>query len=391
LPGSDVRRLFVAKGARVFYSGTLSILIPQYIIALGYSDLYLGVALVAILAGNVASNLALAYLEPRLGKKRVLQAFSVAIVASGIGLATLTPLPGILAACFLGNISTTGTEAGPFQSIEAGVLPDLAGGRAAEAFGRYNLIGYAASAVGALAAGAPALAPGGLTVYRVAFGGFAGLGVLLLAIYSRLDDPRLSEATPRLGFRGLEDRSRKDLTTLSALFSLDAFGGSFVSQYVLASWFLLQYGVSSGALGGIFFVASVIMALSVYGAALLARKLGNLRTMVYTHLVSNAFLVAIPLAGSLAGALVFLFLRQSLSQMDVPTRQALMTEMFRKDERVTAFALSNTARSVSSFAGGPVSTALIAAGLLSGMLFLGGFSKMAYDLAAFATYHRRFP
>jgi MFS family permease len=390
LPQTGVLQIYVAKGARVFYFGLLSILIPQYLLALGYSGLFVGVVLVAILAGNVVSNLALTYLETRLGKRRLLQAFSAMMVASGLGLAAYSSPALIVLACFLGNISTTGTEAGPFQSVEAGVLPGLSLGGAVEAFGRYNLIGYAASALGALSAGAPGVLPGGLLVYRALFAGFALVGALLLALYSTLQSPtfEVKAGRPDAGRLGVD--ARRDLRTISVLFSVDAFGGSFVSQYVLSSWFLLSYGVHSQELGGIFFATNAIVAVSVYGAARLARRLGNLRTMVYTHVVSNLFLVAIPLAGSLAGALVFLFLRQSLSQMDVPTRQALMAEMFNDEERVAAFAVSNTARSVSSFAGGPATTALMALGALSGLLFAGGVSKIAYDAAVYSVYRKRF-
>ncbi len=385
-----VAQVYAAKGVRVFYSGLLSILVPQYVHALGYSDYYLGVVLVAILGGNVVSNLVLTYFESRTGKRRFLQAFSLLVVVAGLSLAYSDSLPVIIIGCFLGNISTTGTEAGPFQSIEAGVLPEVAGGRAAEAFGRYNMIGYGASAVGALAAGAPGYFPGGLGVFRWLFLGFAIAGATLFVIYSTLRSQRFSEPTRRPGLEALSASARRDLTVLSGLFSIDAFGGSFVSQYVLSSYFLIVYHVQPEALAGIFFVTSIIVAGSVYAAARIARPLGNLRTMVYTHLLSNALLIGIPLAGSLAGAIAFLFARQSLSQMDVPTRQALMSEMFLPEERVAVFALSNTARSVSTFGGGPVATALLAGGLVSGLLLLGGFSKVFYDLAIFSVYRKRF-
>ena len=385
-----VAQVYVAKAVRVFYSGLLSILVPQYVLALGYSEVYLGVVLVAILGGNVASNLLLTYLESRASKRRFLQAFSLLLVLAGLGLAFSSSLAAIVICCFIGNISTTGTEAGPFQSIEAGVLPELAGGRVAEAYGRYNMIGYGASAFGALAAGSPGFFQGGMAVFQLLFLGFAICGGVLFATYSTLRSPHFSQPAHRPGLDVLSPTARKDLKALSALFSVDAFGGSFVSQYVLSSYFLIAYGVTSAALGGIFFVTSVIVAFSVYAAARIAQRLGNLRTMVYTHLFSNALLIGIPLAGSLVGSLAFLFARQSLSQMDVPTRQALMTEMFSSEERVAAFAVSNTARSVSTFAGGPVGTALLAEGLVSGLLLLGGFSKVFYDLAIFLAYRKRF-
>ncbi len=389
MPGTGTLQIYVAKGTRVFYSGLLSILIPSYLLALGYGGLYLGLVLVVILASNVFSNLALTYLENRWGRRHLLQIFSVLIIGSGALLASSSSIPIILLGSFLGNISTTGTEAGPFQSIEAGVLPELGGGSAVESFGRYNLVGYAASALGAFFGGSPDWIPGGMLVYRLLFAGFAIVGGILLIVYTSLHTDRF-EARGALATEPLTENSRRELTRLSGLFSIDAFGGSFVSQYVLSSWFLLTYGTSRETVGSIFFVTNIIVVFSVYGAAKIAEILGDLRTMVYTHLVSNAFLIAIPLAGSLPGALSLLFLRQAFSQMDVPTRQALMSEIFQDKERVRAFAVSNTARSVSAFAGGPVNTAFLASGFLSGLLFTGGLSKIAYDLLIYASYRKRY-
>jgi predicted MFS family arabinose efflux permease len=384
---SGLRQVYLAKGARVFYSYLLSIIIPTYLLAAGFSGFDVGLALVAILAGNVLSNLLVTYLEHRLGKRRLLQMFSVLMAVSGVLLAVQDSLGIILVSCFLGNISTTGTEAGPFQSIEAGILPELSSGSAAEVFGRYNLVGYAAASVGAFSAGAPNYLPGGILVFRGLFAGFAVLGVLLFLLYSSLRGGIFSEPAATPGIKALGDVARSDLAKLSALFSVDAFGGSFVSVYVLSAYFILTYKVSPW---WIFFATSIVVTISIYGASRIAQKIGNLRTMVSTHLVSNVFLVLIPLAGSLTVALAFLFLRQSFSQMDVPTRQALMAEMFQKEERVTAFAVSNTARNVSAFAGGPVNTLFLSMGLLSSILFVGGLSKMGYDLAIYTTYRKRF-
>jgi MFS family permease len=390
--GSVIARIYVAKAARVYVSGMLSILIPFYLAVLGYSAVFVGLALVAILAGNAFSNIALSYFERRLGRRRFLMVFSLLMVISGLALALGSGAALILAACFLGNISTTGTEAGPFQSVEAGILPDLTkGGSTSKAFGVYNLIGYLASSAGAFTASAPDFLGGGLVVYRGLFGVFAAAGVLLLVIYGSLTGIEAPEAPAgKTGLSGLDPLVKQEVVKLSALFSADAFGGSFVSQYVLTYWFHVSYGADLALLGSVFLATNLISALSVYGAAAIANKLGNLRTMFSSHMISNLFLLLIPFAGSLWGSLVFLFLRQSTSQMDVPTRQAFMGELFGQKERVTAFAITNTARSLSAFAGGPVSTLMFAMGLLSGPILAGGLSKVAYDIAIFGTYRKRY-
>ncbi|MDA4125308.1 MAG: MFS transporter [Thaumarchaeota archaeon] len=387
---SGPRSVYLAKGSRVFVSGLMSVMIPVYLNSMGYGPFFIGVALAAILAGNAASNIVLSYLVQRTGSRKLLQAFSLLMLGSGLLLAASTqPIP-ILLACFLGNVSTTGTEAGPFQSVEAGVLPELvAEGSAVKAFGRYNLIGYTASAFGTSALSVPGYLGSSLPVFRTLFIGFGVVGLLLFTIYTRLRFPTrkyIHESGPS----PLGPEARRDVTRLSGLFSVDAFGGSFVSQYLLSYWFTVVYGVPVSGLAAIFLFSNLISGASTYGAAVVAERLGNLRTMVYTHIPSSILLILIPFAGTLTAAVVLLFLRQSLSQMDVPTRQALMTEMFKESERVPAYAITNTVRSVGAFAAGPVSAGLLVLGLPSALLYLGGATKIGYDLSTYVVYRKRF-
>ncbi|MDE1858505.1 MAG: MFS transporter [Thaumarchaeota archaeon] len=382
--------VYVAKGVRVYVSGLLSIIIPFYLKVIGYGPFFQGVALVAILAGNALSNVAVTYLDALVGRRRLLQAFSLLMVVAGLVLAVDTSAAFILVACFLGNISSTGTEAGPFQSIEAGTLPELTPAQSSvKVFGRYNLIGYSAAAVGQLTSAGPGLLGNTLTSFHAVFVGFALAGVVLFAIYSRLHAIEGGRST-RPGLGDLGPQARKDLVALSGLFSVDAFGGVFVTTYLLSIWFNITYGLQLEVLGPIFFVAALVAAASTYGAALIAARVGNLRTMVYTHLVSSAFLVFMGLAGSLLPALGFLFLRQSFSQMDVPTRQALMSEMFQSKERVQAYAVTNTMRSAGSFVAGPVAAGILGLGLVSIVPFAGGGTKIIYDLMTYISYHKRY-
>ncbi|MDA4121420.1 MAG: MFS transporter [Thaumarchaeota archaeon] len=387
---TGLAQVFLAKGSRVYVSGLLSIVIPFYLSVLKYDLFFQGIALVAILAGNAFSNIAVTLLDATFGKWRLLQAFSLLMIGSGILLAADSSPLTILFACFMGNISTTGAEAGPFQSIEAGVLPELAPpGVAVRVFGRYNLIGYSAAAAGTLTSSVPGVLGNGLWAFKAIFLAFSFVGLLLLLVYSRLGGidagPR-----PKLGTQTVGPAARKEIIWLSGLFSIDAFGGVFVSTYLLSTWFHVTYGLQLAALGPLFSVASVIAAASTYGAALIAERIGNLRTMVYTHLVSSTFLLLIAVAGSFLFAAAFLFLRQSFSQMDVPTRQALMTEMFQREERVPAYAVTNTVRALGAFGGGPVAAGILASGFLSGILLVGGGTKVFYDLLIFLRYRKRF-
>ena len=382
--------IYVAKGARVFVSGLLSISLPFYLRSIGYGPFVQGLVLVAILAGNASSNMAVTYLDARVGRRRLLQIFSLLMVAAGAVLAVDEAVAAIFLACLAGNISSSGTEAGPFQSIEAGVIPDLSGeGSSVKAFGRYNMIGYSAAALGQLASSGPGIFGDSAASFHAVFAGFAVVGMILFAVYTRLGGLDAGRAA-RPGLANLGPQARKELLRLSGLFSLDSFGGVFVTTYLLSIWFSSIYGLQLESLGAIFFVASLVTAASTYGAAVIATRIGNLRTMVYTHIISNALLILMGLAGTLPLALLFFFLRQTMSQMDVPTRQALMAEMFRKEERVQAYAVTNTLRSAGSFVGGPASAVFLGLGAVSALPFAGGVAKVCYDLLTFASYRERY-
>ena len=389
---SDAAYVFVGKAARVFVFGLVSVMTPVYLAELGYPAFIVGVALAAILAGNVFSNILLTWFGDYVGRKRSLLIFSLLMLVSGVMLYSTTYLPLMLLAFFLGNVSTTGTEAGPFQSIEAGVLPNLVSKeRRNRAFGVYNLIGYSASSIGAFAASAPSYFQNSLLVFHLMYLLYGLVGLLLFILYLRLGsiDAVRTERKRRIGLGETSPEAKRDVANLSFLFSIDAFGGGFVSQSLLSYWFFFVYHVSLQNLGIIFLIVNIITAISTLGASFVADKLGNLRTMVFTHLLSNIFLILIPLTGSLLASLLFLFLRQSVSQMDVPTRQAFMVEIFNDQERVSANAITNTFRSISSVFGSPISGALLAINLVSIPILAGGSSKMLYDALIFFAYRRR--
>lgn len=385
---SELSLIMIAKGIRTFAFGMVSILTPIYISKLGYSPIYVGLAIFIIVAGNVTSNLLLTWYEGLIGRKRFLLTFSMLMFLSGIMLFLARSLWVIFPALFIGNISTTGTEAGPFQSIETGLIPRLTSGLwSGRAYSMYNMIGYGASSIGALASSIPSYFKDSLYVFRVMYLFYALIGLLLFTIYLMLSNVETSRRT--IGLKHLRSGSMSDIMKLSILFSVDAFGGGFVSQSIISYWFYITYHVSLKYLGIIFMVVSVITAISILSASFIAERIGNLRTMVFTHLISSIFLIMIPLAGSLTGSLLFLFLRQSTSQMDVPTRQAFMAQIFDDNERVTANAITNTFRSLSSLPGPFIVGLALSTGIISLPYIVAGSTKIAYDITIFMTYRKR--
>jgi predicted MFS family arabinose efflux permease len=388
---NSVTYIFVGKAARVFVFVLVSIMTPIYLTLLGYSAFYVGIALTVIIAGTVFSNILLTWYGDYIGRKRSLLIFSSLMFVSGTLLYSTTFFPLILLAFFLGNISTTATEAGPFQSIETGILPNMVSDeKRNRAFGVYNLIGYSAASVGAFAASAPSYFQNSFLVFRTLYLGYGVVGVLLILLYRRLRGIETTQREQRkVTLVSISPPTRGNITKLSLFSLIDAFGGGFVSQSLLSYWFYFVYNVSLTNLGIIFLVVNIITAISTLGASFLADRLGNLRTMVYTHLISSIFLILVPLAGSLLSSLLFLFLRQSISQMDVPTRQVFMTEIFNEQERIPANAVTNTSRSLGGLFGAPITGVLLATGLVAVPLLAGGFSKVLYDFLVFSSFRRK--
>ncbi|MGC8608032.1 MAG: MFS transporter [Vulcanisaeta sp.] len=378
--------LFV-KGLRTFVFGIVSVLTPIYLAMLGFSPIYVGVSLFFVVLGNVFSNILLTWFGDVIGRRRLLIIFSFLMFMSGVLLFSFSLYLVIALALFIGNVSTTGTETGPFQSVEVGVLPRFTGNRLGRVLGVYNLIGYSASSIGALASSLPAYLGNNLYVIRSMYLVYAIAGLVMIIVYSALGG--IESSRKGVGLRRLNRSAVIDIRNLSVLYSMDAFGGGLITQSLLSYWFYVRYGVSLRELGVVFMVVNIITALSLVIAPLIAERIGNLRTMVYTHILSNVFLILIPFAGTFPGSLAFLLLRQSVSQMDVPTRQAFMAQIFSDEERVAANAITNTARSISSLPGSPIVGDLISLGLYSLPFVISGSVKIIYDLTIYFMYRGR--
>jgi predicted MFS family arabinose efflux permease len=367
-----------------------SIMTPIYLAYLGYSPLLIGLSLAFMIGGNIISNVTLLWFESYIGRKTSLLLFSILMLLAGLLLYLTTNFFLMMLAFFISNMSTTGTEAGPFQSVEVGILPRVvSANRRNSAFGLYNLIGYSASSVGAFAASLPGYFGDNFIVFHIMYLFYGLAGFLIMLVYLRLGDIETNRTTMnRKSLFDISEKGRYNITKLSTLFAIDAFGGGLVSQALLSYWFFFVYGVSLKDLGLIFLVANIISALSMILASYIAERVGNLRTMVFTHITSNLFLILIPLAGTLSGSVSFLFLRQTTSQMDVPTRQAFMMGIFDDKERVPANAITNTSRIVSSIFGSPITGELLSLGFVSAPLILAGMTKILYDALIYQSYRK---
>jgi len=381
--------LLAARSLRMLSYGFLSVILALYLSAVGFSALQIGTLFTVALAGGAAATIAISLVADRWGRRTSLIVSSGLMAIAGVALATSTSFPLLLGFAALGTLSPSGQEIGPFQSLEQAALSEASAepGRAMP-YAWYNLAGYLAVAVGALAAGAvpAALQAAGWTplgAQRLLVWAFAAIGLALIGCYLPLspltEAPPGGAVAPEASRPGLH-RSRGVVLRLAALFGLDALAGGFVVQSLIAFWFHQRFGVGPERLGPLFFGTNLLSALSGLVAARLADRFGLLNTMVFTHLPSNVLLTMVPFMPSWPLAAVVLLARHALSQMDVPTRQAYTMVLVAPDERAAAAGLTNAVRPAASSLAPVVSGAALQAAA-SGLPFaLAGGLKVVYDV-----------
>jgi MFS family permease len=391
---ADGRLLFVTRSLRLFAYGFLSVVLVLYVAQLGLSETQIGLLLTLTLVGDTFISLWITTRADRRGRRSMLLLGSLLMIGAGVLFALTGNFLLLLLAAIIGVISPGGNEVGPFLPIEQAALTQIVPGeKRTQVFAWYNLLGSLATAVGALCGGglAQKAQEAGMTAlnsYRLEVVGYAVMGGVLGLLFSRLSPAvetvspvaKPAASSPQKDWVGLH-RSRKVVVKLAGLFSLDAFAGGFVLQSLVAYWFHLRFGVQPGTLGAIFFGANILAGISALSAASLAKRIGLIRTMVFTHIPSNILLILVPLMPNLPSAVIVLLLRFSISQMDVPTRQSYTMAVVDPDERSAAAGLTGIARTTGASLAPIFTGPLLAhAAWQSVPFFLSGGLKIVYDL-----------
>ena len=396
--GMDIRLLFATRIVRLFAYGLLSVILVLYLAALGLSTSKIGALITLTLLGDTLISLWLTIVADRMGRRNMLLVGAGLMLFAGVLFALSHSFIVLVIAATLGVISPSGNEIGPFLSIEQAALSEAVPfARRTHVFAWYNLVGSFATALGALVGGgiAQLLQSAGHTPiesYRVLVETYAGFGVLLAILFTRLSAaveasttarPLNSEVHIRFGLH----RSQGVVARLSALLALDAFGGGFVIQSLMAYWFHVRFGTEPALLGGIFFGANIFAGVSALLAARVAARIGLINTMVFTHLPSNILLILVPLMPNQHLAILMLLLRFSISQMDVPTRQSYVMAVVDPDERSAAAGVTSVVRSLGAAASPALAGFFLGSAALASIpFFLSGGLKIVYDLLLYRSF-----
>ncbi|EHK42894.1 hypothetical protein TRIATDRAFT_224933 [Trichoderma atroviride IMI 206040] len=431
----DVKLLCLQRFVRLFaYGGSTLVLVP-YLQALGISKTSIGLFMTLTLVGDVCISFVLTIVADGLGRKAVLSMGALMMSGSGVAFALCQNYWVLLAAAIFGVISPSGNEIGPFRAIEESVVAHLTEPASrSDVYAWYSLLGQAGVAFGLMTCGwviqfvSTSLQWEHVDAYRLAFLGYAAIGLLKMTLTLLLssaveadgkasatkkkvisDQVGNTETSPLIGSadangslqateqqngRGrlsslLPDISREGyaiMTSLSFFFAIDCLASGIISMSWITYFFRWRYGIKEGSLGSIFFVTSITSACSMLVASSLAKRFGNIKTMVFTHLPSSIFLSLIPAFPDVRLSLLFLWLRSSTASMDVAPRAAFLAAVIKPSERTAIMGIINVCKTVGTSLGPLLTGTLADHGLFWVAFVTAGCLKVSYDLGILAVF-----
>jgi len=380
-----INRILLGRTLRSFADGFIAIVLPAYLLALGMGQLEVGFISTATLLGSASMTLAVGRWGHRFSIRRLLLAAALLMAATGVAFAGLSAFWPLLLVSFFGTLNPSSGDASVFMPLDHTMLATASDRTGV--FARYSFLGTISGAVGALAAGLPEWLGARLSMLealRLMFVLYAAVGVAVWLLYLRLPEAHAGEQRPSVPL----GPSRGIVLRLAALFSVDSFAGGLVLNSLLALWLFERFGMSLAAAGAFFFWTGLLAAFSQLAAGPLARRIGMINTMVFTHIPSSLCLIGAALAGSFELTLALLLARSLLSQMDVPARGAFVMSVVTPAERPAAASFTAVPRSLAAAVSPSLTGAMFAAGAMVAPLVACGVLKIAYDIALFAAFRR---
>ena len=391
--------IYAAGFLRSLGVGLLGVVLAVYLSRVGVSATGIGLVIGAGLLGACVATAAVAWGSVRIGYRASLVTLSLLAALGGWALAALPSFPLLLFLAFVGMVNGMGTDRSAAFALEQAIIPALVPDRSRTwGLSWYNVLLDSGGALGALGAGLPLFLSNWLHVglvagYRYLFAAYAVVSVSSALLYVLLGvDAGYPHPTPSATAEpSASAGSRGTVHRIAALFAIDAFGGGFLSDALVSYWFFHRFGLAEQTLGLLFFAVHILNAASHLGAAWIAERIGLVNTMVFTHLPSSLFLIAVPFASSSKWAIVLFLLRESLVEMDVPTRQSYVAALVEPHERPYASGITNIARTGAWAAASSLSGFIMQRLAFSAPLVIGGGLKIAYDLLLYRNFRHLRP
>ncbi len=381
--------LMAARGIRAFAFSYLNVVFAIYLDRLGYSTIMIGVIFtVAYLSGALLTAV-WGYLSDRVGRRNILMLLAVLTIVSNLILIYFTGLFYILTAVIIANVGAGGSGGGgsgggPFNPAEEALLAEKCRPENRnQIFAVNSCVGSIMGSLGALASGLPQYLQevrgwSAVDSYKPLFGLTVIFSFALLFVYRGIGE----EIQQRRTERKLSRSTGVFVSKMAALAVVDNFGAGLAGALV-PYWFFLRFGVELKSLGVIFFASYFLAALSFLSAPLIARRIGVVRTMAFSHGLASMIYLALPLAATLNLAAALLVIRSFFAYMDNPLRASFTMAMVKSNERGSAAGVTSLARIVPFGISPTISTYLMQTVSLTLPLFLGGGLQLINDVAFF--------
>ena len=386
--------MVTARFLRTFAQSSIAVFFAIYLDSLGYSLPQIGLLVTAGSVGSTVFAFLIVFIGESLGRRRLLIGFSLMMGFAGLGFA-LTDHYLLLAivSFFVGSVAVSGSgPRGPIQPLETASIPDTTSTEHhTDLFAPSGIVDRAARFLGTLAGALPALFAvmfdiSELGGFKIMFVVHTAFMVASAAMYWLLS-PAVDRTAGRTRWQNpFALPSRRTIFTLAAIFSVDSTATRFVFFSLVALWFKAKFGLDLAEVSYLLAGSTLMNMVSLWAAARIAKRIGLLNTVVYTHIPAVIFTVAVPFAPSLGLAVFFWFARAFFSQMDAPTRQAYTMAIVNREERVAMASITNVSQAASSAATPAISTILWQSVSASAPFLAAGFLKTVYLIGLYVMF-----
>ncbi|MCX7836056.1 MAG: MFS transporter [bacterium] len=389
----DFLIILITAWFRAFAISLSGLIFGIYLAKEGLNPSSIGTLVTAGLAGGALATLIVTLIADSWGRKKVLIFLSIISAIGGILLPLNNQILFLGIISFLGMINGMGRDRGAALVIEQAILPTLAEDqKRTKWFAWYNVLQDAAHAIGALCAGLPTIFVIGFNweekfAYTFLFFLYASCFLVTAGLYSFLSE-KVEIQKPKQSRVPVTKETKKHLMKISSLFALDSIGGGFLTSALLSYFFFKQFDATPAQIGVLYFLARIANAFSHLAAAFLAKRFGLVNTMVFTHIPSSFLLITVAFAPSFTIAAILFLIRESLVEMDVPTRQSYVMAIVKPEERTLASGVTHLVR-LGAWAIGPAfaGLAMQSVSMLS-PLFAGAGLKITYDLLLYFSFRK---
>lgn len=432
--GKDVYIVILARYIRLFAYGAVALVLAVYLKELGFTDEQIGLFMTLTLLGDVFVSLLLTLIADSLGRRRILLFGAVAMAISGAVFATTDSYIALLLAAIIGVISPSGNEIGPFRAVEESTLAHLVSEhQRSDVYTWYVVLAVLGTSTG--------LAVGGVAVdqlqtregwteldaYRAVFWIYTGVGCIK-AVMTLFLSPQCEhkdwakvvetsgETEPLLdgngSLNGVESSSQRSpppkstkrfwhsistiskpsrlvLLKLCGLFFFDSLGSGMVPFSLINYYMERKFHLPKGELGGIMSATWFVSTIGNMFAASLAKRLGLIQAMVFTHLPSSIFLALLPAPPGLPLTICLLVGRSVLNSMDQAPRSAFLSIVVLPEERTAVMGVVNILKTLSQSSGPSVTGVLAGRDHFWVAFVVAGSLKAAYDLMLLAFFGGR--